>query len=68
MVGTSILRVQAIDADTGDNAAVEYSFADGFTDAQFFSIDNRTGIISNDITLVSDKTIINLPLLTVNAG
>lgn len=52
-IGTSILRVQADDADTGDNAAVTYMFAEGFNDAQFFSIDNETGVISNNITLVS---------------
>ena len=52
-ISTSITRVQANDADTGDNAAVSYSFAEGFPDTDFFTIDNATGTISNNITLVS---------------
>lgn len=52
-IGTSILRVQADDADIAENAEVTYSFAEGFPDAVFFSIDNETGVITNNILLVS---------------
>lgn len=51
-MGTSILRVQATDADVEDNAAVRYSFAAGFSDTQFFSINNASGVITNNIVLV----------------
>lgn len=48
VVGTSIIRVQAIDADEGPNAEVVYRFSAHTISAygNLFAIDNRTGKIS----------------------
>lgn len=52
-VGSSILTIQATDLDeaNSENALVAYAFDDS-PDAQFFSIENMTGVISNDVILV----------------
>lgn len=55
-VDMEILRVQATDADTSMvNSFVTYSF-DSSPDADFFYIDNMTGVISNAVILVSRYT------------
>ena len=52
-VGTSIVSVLARDIDqTGSpNARVEYSLLSG--DVDFFEIDPATGVVSNQVVLVS---------------
>ncbi len=53
-MGTSILRVRATDLDqiNTNNSEVAYSLSSSDPDAEFFSIDNMTGIISNARILV----------------
>ncbi|XP_065063500.1 cadherin-89D-like isoform X2 [Rhopilema esculentum] len=49
-VGTSIIQVQAFDADDGLNAEIEYSFKDK-KESDKFSINGDTGLITLDGTL-----------------
>ena len=61
-IGTSILSVLARDIDqTGTaNAIVEYSLVSG--DVDYFRIDPTTGVVSNEIVLVS-----YIPVLSASA-
>ncbi len=46
-LGTSILRVRAMDADAGDNGAVEYAINRRQSDKDaFFDVDPRTGLVT----------------------
>lgn len=52
-IGTEIVRVQANDADSNvDNSRIAYSLDDS-ADADFFTINNMTGMIFSDAMLVS---------------
>lgn len=54
-VGTSIIRVLATDRDQANtqNSIILFSLNDMDDDAQYFTIDNSSGVIYNNITLVS---------------
>jgi hypothetical protein len=53
VVNSEILQVQATDADSNiENSAIAY-FLESSPDAQFFTIDNETGMIFNAELLVS---------------
>ena len=49
---TAVLRVSATDADSDNNGAIDYFLnASRPKDAEYFSIEPRTGVISLDVEL-----------------
>ncbi|XP_066259350.1 cadherin-87A isoform X1 [Euwallacea similis] len=66
-IGSSLLEVQATDADTGENADIEYSLSKGASGD--FKIDNTTGVIYVASKLDFDRrNTYNIEILAIDHG